>query len=195
MKWFHSPPGHISATVFCDTIMTFATGTRSPAQSTVGNLWVSMNCPQTGKQRIRVLIRCPSAVHCVMLGKPITLSHCLVLLWQLHGGPERTLSKLKIPSNDNKVIIPPLTYHTVWVLHTWPSETPYEIVWKSPSCKENYEHHQRDWGALLMTYRSGTWANAKILSLFTLRYYWHNPIKKYRKLDSIFKRRIKSRGC
>lgn len=52
-----------------------------------------------------------------------------------------------------------------------------------------------DWGALLMTYRSGTWANAKILSLFTLRYYWHNPIKKYRKLDSIFKSRIKSRGC
>lgn len=75
----------------------------------------------------------------------------------------------------------------------WPSEMPYKIVWKSPFYKENYER-QRDRGALLMNYRSGAWANINILSLFTLRYYWHNPIKKYRKWDSIFKSRIKPRA-
>lgn len=45
-----------------------------------------------------------------------------------------------------------------------------------------------------MNHRRRTLANAKILSLFTLRYYWHNSIKKYRKLDSVFKSRIKSRA-
>lgn len=80
------------------------------------------------------------------------------------------------------------------VLHffpIWPSEIRYETVWKSPLYKGNFEP-QRHWGALLMNYRTGAWANTNILSLFTLRYYWHNPIKKYRKLDSIFKSRIKS---